>query len=263
MKNSSPDKPQFGLCVMYPVPAIVERIGGDWDWIWLDGQHGQISGYDQMLGMVRACNFVRTPAFVRVPGHEAAAISLALDMGADAVIVPQVDTVEQALAVIRAAKFPPLGNRSYGGRRPIDLHGRGYAASANAATKLICQIESPDAVANSASLAACEGVDGLFFGPDDFMLRRGFAMDGPGDRGVLAEAMRTVATACRTNGKICLSVGAGAEMTRLCVEAGVTHIVGGGDAGFIAGGSKSALDASRGALESLPGTAPSGKSAIY
>ena len=119
-------KINLGLCMMYPSPGVVERIGADWDWIWLDGQHGEMAGYETMLQMVRACHLIRRPAYVRVPGHEAAWTSLALDMDADAVIVPQVDSGDQARELVRRAKFPPLGNRSFGGRRVINLHGRGY-----------------------------------------------------------------------------------------------------------------------------------------
>jgi 2-keto-3-deoxy-L-rhamnonate aldolase RhmA len=110
---------------------------------------------------------------VRVAGHEAGPIGLALDMGATGVIVPCVDTAEQARALVTAAKFPPLGNRSYGGRRPIDLHGRMYAHTANEDTLLLLQIESPLAITNAEQIAAIPGVDGLFLGPDDIMFRRG------------------------------------------------------------------------------------------
>src|SRR3989338_4096375 len=111
--------PQLGLCIMYPSPGSLERIGPDWGWAWIDGQHGEL-GYQDVLALVRACDLIQRPAFVRVPGHEFGAIGHALDMGATGVIVPVVDTPEQASSVVKAAKFPKLGGRSYGGRRPID-----------------------------------------------------------------------------------------------------------------------------------------------
>ena len=61
--------PQLGLCVMYPSPGVVERIGPDWDWIWIDGQHGEL-GHGDVLQLVRACDLIKRPAFVRVAGHE-------------------------------------------------------------------------------------------------------------------------------------------------------------------------------------------------
>ena len=100
-------RPLLGLNIMYPSPGVVERIGANWDWIWLDGQHGEI-GYAEMLALVRACDLINRPALVRVPGHEAGPIGRALDLGAAGVIVPCVDTPEQAQSLVEAAKFPPL-----------------------------------------------------------------------------------------------------------------------------------------------------------
>jgi len=259
------DRVRLGLCMMFPAPGIIEEIGRDWDWIWLDGQHGQLGGYEQMLAMVRACDYVGKPAYVRVAGHEASAISLALDMGADAVIVPQIDTVEQALIAVRAAKFPPLGNRSFGGRRPIDLNGREYVETANVKTKLICQIESLEAFENVSKLAALPGVDGLFLGPDDLMLRMNCSQSGEDKKRKLEEAVHTVARACQLFGKDCFCVGAGKEMMNICLLAGVGFIVAGGDAGFVAAGSKGALEMSREAM-SLAIRRPvtgAGKSGLY
>jgi 4-hydroxy-2-oxoheptanedioate aldolase len=245
--------PQCGLCVMYPAPGVVERIGPDWDWIWLDGQHGQIDR-GEMLALVRACDLIDRPAFVRVAGHEAGPIGLALDMGAAAVIVPCVDTPEQALALVAAAKFPPVGNRSYGGRRPIDRHGRGYAATANEETLLVVQIESPLAVQNADHIAAVPGVDALFLGPDDIMLRRGYTMDTPRCDATLGTDMRAVIAACTRHGKRAVTVGIGEEMMSLCLRTGFHLIVGGSDVAFLAQGSRQAAAEARAAGTGAGGT---------
>ncbi len=262
MITNPPDSIQLGLCIMLPSPAILERIGRDWDWVWLDGQHGQIAGYDTMLSMVRACQAAGKPAFVRVPGHEPSWIGLALDMGADAVIVPQVDNVEQAGRIIQAAKFPPLGNRSFGGRRPIDLHGRSYVREPDRKPWLICQIESPEALENTAAIAALPGVDGLFLGPDDYLLRQGVEIDTTGDEGMVGAAIARMAEACRPLHKALLCVGMGGDMFRICLENGATHIVAGGDVGFLAGGSKTAAETARQKLAHA-GDAPAALQSLY
>jgi 4-hydroxy-2-oxoheptanedioate aldolase len=236
--------PQLGLCIMYPSPGVVERIGGEWDWVWIDGQHGEL-GYDDILGLVRACDLVGTPAMVRVPGHEAGPIGKVLDTGAAGVIVPCVDTPEQAQAIVKAAKFPPLGNRSYGGRRPIDLHGRAFSATANDDTLLVVQIESPEAVKNADAIASVPGVDALFLGPDDIMLRRGYAMDQPRSRETLMPDMEAVATACQRHGKYATMVGFNAEMLQLCLELRYNLIAAGGDVAFLANSSRQAVDTAR------------------
>ena len=247
--------PQFGLCIMYPAPGAVERIGPDWDWIWLDGQHGEI-GSDSMLQLVRACDLVGRPAFVRVPGHEAGPIGFALDMGAAAVIVPCVDTPEQARACVAAAKCPPLGNRSYGGRRPIDRQGRGYAATANEETLLVVQIESPLAMENAEQIAAVPGVDALFLGPDDIMLRRGFTMDTPRSEATLGADLAAMTAACERHGKLAVTVGVGSEMLSLCLRMGCHLIVGGSDVMFLAQTSRDVAGEVRGAAAGLGGKPP-------
>jgi 4-hydroxy-2-oxoheptanedioate aldolase len=230
-------QPQLGLGVMYPAPGVIERIGAEWDWIWVDGQHGEL-GYPDLLAMVRACDLVERPALVRVPSHEFGAIGLMLDMGATGVIVPVVDTPEEAKAVVKAAKFPPLGGRSYGGRRPIDRQGRLYSDSANTETLLIVQIESPEAVANADRIAAVPGVDALFLGPDDITLRRGGKMDAPISKEMLEKDMAAVSTACKKHNKFAVCIGVGADMLTLALKYGFNLVVSGSDVMFLAKSSK-------------------------
>jgi 2-keto-3-deoxy-L-rhamnonate aldolase RhmA len=237
--------PQFGLCIMYPCPGELERIAPDWDWLWIDGQHGEM-GYEDLLAMVRACDAVGKPAFVRSPSHDTGRIGLALDTAAAGVIVPLVDTSEEARKLVHAAKFPPIGGRSYGGRRPVDLHGRLFSDKANEEVLLIVQIESPQAIENADAIAAVPGVDVLFLGPDDVMMRRGFSMDSPRSKNTLGSDMQAVVAACRKHGKFSLaSGGTNADMIRFCVEAGFNMIVAGGDIRFLPEGSKKAAKEAR------------------
>ncbi len=258
--------PQLGFCIMYPAPGIIERVGPDWDWVWVDGQHGELD-YHDMLGIVRACDLVGKPAMVRVPGHAFGPIGLALDMGAAGVIVPVVDTPDQARELVKAAKFPPLGGRSYGGRRPIDLHGRLYSDTANEDTLFICQIESPEAIDNADAIAAVPGVDALFLGPDDVMLRRGYKMNVPRDRQSLGKDMEAVSNACKKHGKIAVCVGIGADMLKLNLSCGYQMIVSGGDVAFLANTSKQAAAEARqilnGHATSAKATAPAGAGSPY
>lgn len=154
--------------------------------------------------------------------------------------------------MVHAAKFPPLGGRSYGGRRPVDLWGRSYSESANAQTLLVVQIESPRAIANVEAIAAVEGVDALFLGPDDILLRRGVSMTAPRSKETLGEDMEAVARACRHAGKVACCVGMGAEMFRLCAQMGFTMIVAGGDVPFVANASAAASKEARAILEGTP-----------
>jgi len=229
--------PQLGLGIFYPAPGIIERIGPDWDWIWIDGQHGQLA-YTDVLAAVRACNLVRTPALVRVPGHEAGLIGMALDTAADAVMAPMVEDAAQAARLVQAAKFPPLGSRSYGGRRPIDLFGRAYAHDETRMPLLVCQIENEKGLKNASSIAAVEGVDALFFGADDMSMARQLPMDKPRPKGYFDEALEAVARAADANGKIAGGVFTDEQGLSHAVKLGYTLIVGTIDVSLLANGSK-------------------------
>lgn len=231
--------PQIGLSVAYPSPGAVERIGPDWDWMWIDGQHGQL-GYSDVQSIIRACDLIQKASIVRVPGQDFGVIGMTLDAGATGLIVPCVDTPEQARAVVDAAKFPPIGKRSYGSRRLIDRLGRAYSNEANQRTLLVVQIESPQALENVDAIAAVPGVDALFFGPDDTLLRRGIAMDIPRTPQMLRQYMDPVVAACKKHRKYNVMIGVGKEMIAWCVSMGANMIVGGADVAFLVSASKTA-----------------------
>lgn len=249
--------PQLGFLGMYPAPGIIERAGADWDWVWIDGQHGEL-GYQDVLAMVRACDLIGRPGIVRVASHEFGRIGLALDTGASGIIVPVVSTPAEALAVVHAAKFPPLGGRSYGGRRPIDREGRLYSDTANEDVLLVVQVETPEAVENADSIAAIPGIDALFYGPDDVALRRGQKMNAVRSRETLAADLTAVARACARHGKFAVTVGVNPEIMALAAELGFAMIVGGGDVGFIAAGSKQASADARALLKGIKPRAAAG-----
>lgn len=235
---------QIGMCNMYPSPGILERIGGDWDFIWIDGQHGQLD-YNNMIAQVRACDHAGTASLVRIPWLEAGIIGKILDTNASGVIVPCIDSVEEAKLAVAAAKFPPLGRRSYGGRRVIDIKGRGYSDTANKDQLLIVQIESPAAVKAAAAIAAIDGVDALMIGPDDLSLRRGRSMTAPRDVKALSVDVKAIADAARKHGKLVMGVGVGEEMFKLHQDCGYQLIVAGGDVPFLVGGSQAASTEAR------------------
>ncbi len=223
-QNALREGPQLGFCSMYPAPGIIERIGQDWDWCWIDCQHGEW-GLDDAIDAARACNLVGIFSLVRVPGPEAGIIGKILDTACDAVMVPMIDSAEQAEQVVQAARFAPRGKRSYGGRRPIDLYGRAYSQAESPQPLVVCQIESPVAVERVDEIAAVNGVDALFFGPDDMALARGMPMDQPRPEGCFDTEMRAVAEAARRHGKIAAGVFMAPDDAKQAVEWGYRLIV--------------------------------------
>ena len=87
-----------------------------WDFLWLVGQHGQIS-QDQMLSLVRTADLICVDSLVRIPGREFGVVGPYTDMAPSALMIPMINTVEQAQAAVAAASFPPRGSPSSGGRR--------------------------------------------------------------------------------------------------------------------------------------------------
>lgn len=234
----------IGLFSLYPAPGILERIGPDWDFVLIDGQHGQ-HAYGDILNCIRACEVAGVPGLVRVPWLEAGVIGMTLDTDAAGVVVPCVDSVEEARAAVAAAKFPPQGRRSYGGRRVIDRRGRTYSDTANHDKMLIVQIESPQALEAADAIAALDGVDALMLGPDDVLLRRGFSMTAPRTPSALGSDMKIVADACHRHGKFAMSVGFGAELFDLHLSMGYRLIICGSDVPFLANSSKTASSEAR------------------
>jgi len=243
-------KVQIGLCSMFPMAGIIERIGKDWDFVWIDAQHG-LYDYRDQVDAVRACEIAGTGSLVRVPWLEAGTIGKALDTACDGVIVPCVDSVEEARAAVDAAKFPPLGRRSYGARRQIDRQGRTYAETANHDQLLVVQIESPKSVEAAERIAAVPGVDALMIGPDDLLLRRGIDLNAPRSPDTLRSDLELIAQAAHAHGKLLIGLGSDEPMIQLLRELGYHMIISGGDVPFLANGSSAAASRARKAIDGV------------
>lgn len=230
-------RPVFGYNSQFPDPALIEVAGPNWDFVWIDLQHG-VAHLDDVVNLVRACDGQGLTSFIRLPADVPDQVSFCLDLDAGGVIVAQTERLEQAHAMADAAKFPPIGNRSWGGRRLIDRVGRDYVEKANRDQLLILQIESPGAAAICDSLAAVQGVDGLMIGPDDMKLRLGLPMSAPLDTPPLAHAMAAITGAARKHGKLAMGFATPSpEGIQASVNAGFNMISMGAVARFIQQGS--------------------------
>ena len=136
----------------------------------LDLQHGL---WDR-LSMEAAIGLVppHTPVLVRVAENSALAIGTALDAGAEGVIVPLVETAKQARAAVKACRYPPEGERSGGGVRPL-ANFAAYVESANRNIVVAVMIETAKGLRNARKIAAVEGVDLVFIGTGDLALSIG------------------------------------------------------------------------------------------
>ena len=155
--------------------AAILRDAG-YHWMFLDLEHGTMS-FDTLSQMALAGIEAGVCPLVRVPDHDPAPINRALSNGAMGVIAPHVDTPEQAAAVARACRFPPLGERAVPGAFPaLGYTQRGFDEAAeilNRETLVVVMIESEAAVANAEAIAAVDGVDALFVGCSDLTFELG------------------------------------------------------------------------------------------
>jgi 4-hydroxy-2-oxoheptanedioate aldolase len=143
--------------------------------------------------MLQALAATGTPAVVRVPCNEPSTIGRALDRGAAGVIVPMVDTAEEAAAAVAACHHPPRGTRSYGPTR---------LAWAPAAAPPLCivMVETLDAVESTPAIAAVDGLDAVFVGPSDLALSAGLPLSAQLDDPDYERLLLRVVEPCRERG---------------------------------------------------------------
>jgi len=252
--NRKSPRPLYGLSVMYPSAGALERIGGDWDWLWIDAQHGDLD-FREAAHLVRVSTLINRPALVRIPSQDGGWAGKLLDAGAAGIIVPMVETVAEAKAMVQAAKFPPIGNRSFGGRRIIDFAGRSFYKTANQDTTLIIQLESNEAVAQADAIAALDGVDGLFLGPDDLFIRDNQDVDAAKTMQTIGKQYQIVTDACRKHGKLQVGHGINDVTLGMAKQFGYHLVIGGGDVGFLAGSSKAAAQKMHSFFQTAPAAA--------
>ena len=154
-------------------PVINERLARlGYDYVCLDAQHG-LFGYQEMLQSLTAIDAGgASVGMVRVVANDPAPIGRALDAGATGVIVPLIDTAEQAAAAVSACRYPPVGRRSYGPMR-AQLRIGPKPAEAHEATVVLAMIETAAGLANLDEICATPGLDGVYVGPSDLRIALG------------------------------------------------------------------------------------------
>ena len=224
-------KPRLGLSNMYPAPAIIESMARGWDFVWIDAQHGA-HDYQSVANCVRATELVGADTVIRPPSHDPGFLATLCDLAPSALMIPMVNSAAEADAVVRATTYPPRGIRSFGGRRVIDLHGRDYYK--NTRVGIVAQIETVEAVANVEEIIAVEGVDAVFFGPDDMKVQMGLPVGTPIlENPRTLEALKRTAAAARKAGKIAGCVAIAKDDVLTMVDLGYQLLVSGGDSAFV------------------------------
>ena len=153
-----------------PEPLVAEAVArAGFDCVVIDLQHG-LHDTGSVVRSIGAIALAGKPALVRVSVGDNALASRALDMGAEGVIAPMINTAADARALVAATRYPPVGERSWGPNRAMALSGREpeqHLASANRSALVFAMIETSRALEALDSILAVEGLDGVFVGPSD------------------------------------------------------------------------------------------------
>lgn len=169
-------RPLVGAWICSGSPIAAEIVAGSGlDWTLIDGEHSPI-GLESTLALLQAVAPYPITPVVRVPTSDAVLIKQFLDLGAQNLLVPMVNTSEEAAAAVAATRYPPRGIRGVGSAlaRAAQFNRiENYLQRAHEITSLTVQIETDAAVQNARAIAEVDGVDGVFIGPSDLAASMG------------------------------------------------------------------------------------------
>ncbi|MCB8881224.1 2-dehydro-3-deoxyglucarate aldolase [Acidisoma cellulosilytica] len=206
-KSLAGDRPLFGVWLETGSAVVAEIIGHlGFDFMILDLEHGQ-GDLQDAIAVLRAAQLTQTPCIVRVPAADPVFLKRILDSGFNSIMVPSVESVEEAEMVVAACRYPPAGRRGYAAGI-VRASGYGitadYMARANDELLLILQIESANAVARAHEICAVEGVDLPFLGVNDMAGSIGLLekLDRAEVRALVAQAERAMAGSGKPYGTV-------------------------------------------------------------
>jgi 4-hydroxy-2-oxoheptanedioate aldolase len=223
-------QPQIGLWVGLADANAAEALAGcGFDWLLFDAEHAP-NDVRSVLEQLRAVAPYPVQPVVRPVQGDTALVKQYLDVGAQTLLVPMVDTPEQALLMARAMRYPPQGVRGVGAslaRASRWNHVEGYLDRANDEMCLLVQAETPTALRHLAAIAATEGVDGVFFGPADLSAAMG--LRGQPGHPEVQRAIREGISTVRAAGKAAGVLATDPKLARMYLDAGALFVAVGVD----------------------------------
>jgi 4-hydroxy-2-oxoheptanedioate aldolase len=242
----------LGVWCAIPSSFLVELVSAmDFDWVCVDTQHGLV-GYSDMVSMLQAAFAHNMPALVRVAANRPELIMGALDAGATGVVVPLVNSVEEAGRAAEACRYPPVGNRSWGPARAALQRSSYTPEEVNEATICVVMIENPPAVKIASELLAVPGVDAVYIGPWDLSLSTHGRAPEPGGSQEDSRAIQSVLDAAVSHGVAPGIACGGISHVKRWVSAGFKLIAVNSDVGIVVDATSRLLRESRDLLRYLP-----------
>ncbi|SRR5579871_353940 len=228
-------EPQIGLWLALANPYAAELVAGSgFDFLTIDGEHSP-NTLASILATLQALAGYPVQPVVRVPNHDPSLLKQVLELGATTLLVPMVETPEEARQLVRAVRYPPQGFRGVGASLARSSRWGRYAdylARANETTCLIVQVETREAAANAAAIAAVDGVDAILVGPSDLSASMGLlGQPAHADvRALIERTLRAVTGAGRAAGVYCTDEA----LARHYQSCGASFVALGADASILA-----------------------------
>lgn len=194
------DKATLGLWLGSPDPIGAETLGSlDFDYICADLQHGLID-YGTTLPLLQAIRHSKATPIARAPWNEPGIIGKLLDAGSMGIIIPMVNTPEEAEQAVRSCRYAPRGARSFGPARAAAVLGANYASEANEKIACIPMIETAEAIGNLDAILDVEGIDAVYIGPADLSISLGLPPGSDNEAQSFVDAVDAVLAGCAKRG---------------------------------------------------------------
>ncbi len=204
------NKPLFGIWVTLESASVTEMaVASGLDWVVIDAEHGHLDWQD-IVQHIRATVRSQTVALVRIAEHNSSLVKRVLDIGADGVVVPWVESAQQLTELLKMAQYPPAGIRGIGGERAT-AWGQALAehvAESDSRVLVVPILESVTAYESIDQLVEVEGSELFYFGPADFSATAGYAgqWEGPGVAEMILEMKDKILAAGKHCGLVTTSL---------------------------------------------------------
>lgn len=243
----------LGCGISLADPAVTEAIAPSVDFVWIDLEHNALSSA-AMLAHLIAARAGGCASIVRIPTNDVAWVKRVLDSGAEGIILPRAYSAREVAEFVSACRYPPMGTRGFGPRRPMQygrMDQQAYLQQANRDVFVIAQVETRELVAELDDVLKLEGLDSLVLGPQD--LSGSMGRLGDVTHPEVEAAMRTVCTKARQAGKFIGSgLGANPEFAAFLIDCGVQWLQAGNDFEYMIRGCEQTFRAIRGDAATEP-----------
>lgn len=239
----------LGAGITHSDPTVTEALAPCVDFFWIDMEHNPTTT-ESMVGHLIAARAGSAATIVRIPNNDVGWVKRVLDSGAEGIILPRSYSAQEVADFVSACRYPPMGTRGFGPRRPMQygrLDQQQYLQQANRDVFVTVQVETVELVAELDEVLKIEGLDSLVLGPQD--LSGSMGRLGETTHPEVIEVMKTVASKARAAGKFIGSgLGADAEFAQVLIDCGVQWLQAGNDFEFLINGCEQAFGRIRAAV---------------